>query len=114
MWQIPRMTSARRLDALAQLPAQHARQQLQQQARLQQRTLDLLRRPAAAGPETLLSVLRDGVAGLLALPFDLLRAQHAAGVLAGMLPHSLLESTRFERRLGALERLALGPLSRSA
>jgi len=36
----------------------------------------------------------------------------AAGVLAGAWPRSLLESMRFEQQLGAMERLALGPLAR--
>ena len=48
----------------------------------------------------------------LTWPFDLARAQHAAGVQAGLLQRSLLASAEFERRLGQLERLALGPLAR--
>jgi hypothetical protein len=43
-----------------------------------------------------------------------MRHQHAAGVRAGLLPLSLLESERFERQVGLLERLALGPLARQA
>ena len=41
---------------------------------------------------------------LLALPFDLARAQHAAGVYTGALPRSLLESTQFEQQLVTMER----------
>jgi len=54
----------------------------------------------------------QGLRGLVALPFDVARHQHAAGVRAGVLPRSLLESQRFERRLSLLERLWLGPWAR--
>lgn len=49
---------------------------------------------------------------LLALPFDFARHLHAAMVRTGGLPRSLLESQRFERQLGLIERLTLGPLAR--
>jgi hypothetical protein len=48
----------------------------------------------------------------LAWPFDLVRAQHAAGVQSGLIERSLIASAAFERRLGLLERLTLGPLAR--
>lgn len=54
-----------------------------------------------------------GLRYLLALPFDLARHQHAAGVRAGALPRSLLESQRFEQRLSLMESLSLGPLARN-
>ncbi|HOM12743.1 MAG TPA: hypothetical protein PLB41_05435 [Rubrivivax sp.] len=54
----------------------------------------------------------QGLRALLALPFDLARHQHAAGVRAGALPRSMLESQRFEQQLGLLESLSLGPLAR--
>ncbi len=54
----------------------------------------------------------QGLRELLALPFDLARHLHAAGVKAGALPRSLLESQRFEQRLGQMENLSLGPLAR--
>lgn len=60
-----------------------------------------------------LGALRDGVAGALALPFDMVRLQHAAAVRAGLWPRSLLESQHFERQLDTLEHLVLGPLARS-
>lgn len=66
---------------------------------------------AGSAPQTLRTwcrALRDG----LALPFELARQQHAAAVRFGVLPRSMLESQRFEQRLGAIERLALGPLAR--
>jgi hypothetical protein len=46
-------------------------------------------------------------------PFDVMRAQHAQAVRAGLLANSILESREFERRVDALERLCLGPLARS-
>jgi hypothetical protein len=48
----------------------------------------------------------------LTWPFDAMRAQHASAVRAGLLPNSMLESRDFEQTVGALERLALGPLAR--
>lgn len=50
----------------------------------------------------------------LAWPFDLARAQYAVGVQAGLVERSLLASAEFERQLGRLERLTLGPWARSA
>ncbi|HMO49013.1 MAG TPA: hypothetical protein PKB14_23690 [Rubrivivax sp.] len=55
----------------------------------------------------------DSLRDLLALPFDIARHQHAAGVRAGALPRSMLESQRFEQQLGLMERLSLGPLARN-
>lgn len=52
------------------------------------------------------------VAGSLALPFEMLRAQHAAAAIAGVVPMSIVESARFGRSLEAVERLALGPFAR--
>ena len=49
----------------------------------------------------------------LSAPFDLARAQYAAGVNAGLIERSLLASSAFERRLGLLERMTLGPWARS-
>ena len=45
---------------------------------------------------------------LLRTPFDAMREQYAAAVRAGLVERSLLASARFERKLGALERTALG------
>lgn len=85
---------------------------------------DLLRRQAsllravggssAPGPAVAdwFGVLRAGPAAALAWPFDLARAQHAAGVQAGFQERSLLASAEFERRIDRLERLTLGPLAR--
>jgi hypothetical protein len=52
------------------------------------------------------------LSGALALPFDAARAQYGAAVRWGLLPRSMLASRDFEKTLGALERLALGPLAR--
>lgn len=49
---------------------------------------------------------------LASWPFDLLRAQHADAVRAGLLPRSLLESRDFEHSVDTMERVALGPLAR--
>lgn len=62
---------------------------------------------------------RSGLPGLpwlgaaMHMPFDLLRAQHAQAIQAGLLANSILESREFERRVDALEHLCLGPFARS-
>ena len=48
----------------------------------------------------------------LALPFDVVRAQYAAAVNAGLVERSMIASSRFERTLVKLERLVLGPFAR--
>jgi hypothetical protein len=53
----------------------------------------------------------DPVAAL-SWPFDLARAQHAAGVQAGFQERSLLASADFERRIDRLEQMTLGPFAR--
>jgi hypothetical protein len=50
--------------------------------------------------------------GWLTWPFDTARAQYGHAVQAGLIERSMLASRDFERALGALERLALGPLAR--
>ncbi len=106
------MTAHRPLSELAGMPADLARQQAQHQARLQHRLIELYQRPSARALDRVMRALRDCAGGLLALPFDVARAQHAAGVCTGALPRSLLESTHFEQQLVTMERLALGPLAR--
>ena len=51
--------------------------------------------------------------GMLVLPFDALRWSYTAGVQAGYIQSSMLASRDFEKALGILERMALGPLARS-
>ena len=49
---------------------------------------------------------------LLSLPFDILRAQYASMVMAGLAIRSLMASAQGERALDVLGKLALGPLAR--
>jgi hypothetical protein len=86
--------------------------QWQRQAQMQRRWTDLAQRPGADSAQQALGTLWSCLRDLLALPFDLARVQHAAGVRAGAWPRSLLESQRFEQQLGLMETLALGPLAR--
>lgn len=86
----------------------------QRQAQLQQRWLRLWQLGDRADRPQALAGWCGGLRDFLAMPFDMARHQHAAGVRAGLLPRSLLESQRFERQLGLLESLALGPLARQA
>jgi hypothetical protein len=48
----------------------------------------------------------------LHLPFDVMRAQHARAVHAGLMANSILESRDFETQVDALEHLCLGPFAR--
>lgn len=59
-----------------------------------------------------LGAIRKAGKALAALPFDALRFGHASAVRAGLVQRSLLASRDFERALGALERVVLGPLAR--
>jgi hypothetical protein len=49
---------------------------------------------------------------LLAMPFDMARANYARAVRLGLIKNSLLKSAKFERELSAMERLTLGPWAR--
>ncbi len=49
---------------------------------------------------------------LLRAPFDAMREQYAHAVQTGLIERSLLASARFERKLDALERAALGSWAR--
>jgi|PlaIllAssembly_1097288.scaffolds.fasta_scaffold2904033_1 hypothetical protein len=115
MWNLPSAVWPPLLVDLARLPADLAWGRAWQQIRLQRNLFELLfQRPEAKAADQWVHWLRDGAASLACLPFDLARLQHAAGVLAGIWPRSLLESMRFERQLGTIEQLTLGPLARSA
>lgn len=50
---------------------------------------------------------------LQGLPFDIARAQYAAGVQVGLIERSLLGWAKFERQINLLEKLTLGPWARS-
>lgn len=71
-------------------------------------------RPGPQHLDRAVRAMRDWVVGLLAWPLDLVRIQHAGAARAGLMPRSLLESRRFERQLGRVEQLTLGPLARRA
>jgi len=69
----------------------------------------------AAGQAWFADCLSAGLAAgsaLAAVPFDGLRANYASAVRAGLVQRSILASRDFEHVVGALERLALGPLAR--
>jgi hypothetical protein len=87
--------------------------QARRQLRLQGHLLEAAVRPGHEQAASVQRELGDVMSHLLALPFDLIRAQHALAVQTGMWPRSLLESQRFESQLDAAERLTLGPLARS-
>jgi hypothetical protein len=68
-----------------------------------------------AGQAWLVDCLAAGWAAgtaLAAVPFDNLRAHYASAVRAGLVQRSMLASRDFEHAVGALERVALGPLAR--
>jgi len=94
-------------------PADLALNQARRQLECQRRTVDMTRQPGVAQAGQLRVAWHDLIAATLAWPFDLARLQHSAAVQLGLLPKSLLQSSHVEQRLGALERLTLGPLARS-
>jgi hypothetical protein len=87
--------------------------QVRRQWRLQGRLLEAAVRPGHEQAASVQHEVGEVLSHVLALPFDMIRAQHALAVQTGMWPRSLLESQRFESHLEAMERLALGPLARS-
>jgi hypothetical protein len=114
MWSFPSAAWPPPLADLARLPSDLAWGRAWQQARLHCSLFEgTFQRPETQTSGQWVHALHDSAANLAGLPFDLARVQHAAGVLAGTWPRSLLESMRFEQQLGAIERLALGPLARS-
>jgi hypothetical protein len=104
----PRILMAEWWCAAAGLAAAHALRQ----AEWQGRSMGWMVRPGPQRLDRALQAMRDCLVGVLAWPLDALRIQHAGAARAGLLPTSLLESQRFERQLGRIERLALGPLAR--
>ena len=85
----------------------------QRQQQLQHRWFELWQRPGPAEVQQALGGWWSSLRDMLALPFDMARHQHAAGVQAGAFPRSLLESQRFEQQLGLMESLSLGPWARN-
>jgi hypothetical protein len=55
----------------------------------------------------------SGLSGLLALPFDAVRALYGTAVECRLVRPSMLASRKLELTLDLLERLSLGPLARS-
>ena len=49
---------------------------------------------------------------VMALPFDMARAQYAQSVRAGLVERSMIASARFEHVISALERFMLGGMAR--
>ena len=58
------------------------------------------------------SVAAAAAKALLRAPFDAMREQYAHAVQTGLIERSLLASARFERKLDAMERAALGSWAR--
>jgi hypothetical protein len=107
------VSPVRLFGALSSWPFEWARGLLQHQAFAQRKAIALVEEPSAdtvAGLADAVGVLQSS--GVSAA-FDLARAQHAAGVRAGLIECSILESGVFERRLGLLERMTMGPLART-
>lgn len=103
---------ARWVGALSSAPFDWARGWFQRWAFAGRRAFAWVEQPS---PEATVSVVDAAWAWQahgVAAGFDFARAQYAAGVRAGLIERSLLASGAFERRLGQLERLTLGPLAR--
>jgi hypothetical protein len=104
---------ARLAGAISGWPLVWARGLLQRQAAARRSVLALAVLPSPAAAARLADAARGWQAGAVSAVFDVARAQYAAGVQAGLIERSLLASSAFERRLGLLERLTLGPWARS-
>jgi len=106
------MTLARWFVALSGVPFDWARARLQRQPAVRQRATLSIERPLVAPTFGIANGTRAVQAIGPAALFDLARAQYAVAVQAGLIERSLLASGAFERRLGLLERLTLGPWAR--
>ena len=104
---------ARLVVALSSWPFEWARGLLQRQASAQRRVLALAAQPSPDAVADLAEVVRVLPANGIAVTLDLARAQYAGAVQAGLIERSLLASAAFERQLGLLERLTLGPWART-
>ena len=67
--------------------------------------------PASATADNMLLVTKLAM-DVMALPFDVARAQYARAVQLGLVERSMLASRDFARTLRAVERLTLGPWAR--
>ena len=106
------MALSRWVGALTSTPFAWARGWFQRPASFCRRAVDWSDRPPLITGPSAVNAARGWQTHGLAAGFDLARAQYAAGVHAGLIERSLLASGAFERRLGVLERLTLGPWAR--
>ena len=106
------MALSRWVGALSSVPFAWARGWFQRQASFCRRAMVWNDRPPLNTGPGAFDAARAWQTQGLAAGFDLARAQYAAGVHAGLIERSLLASGAFERRLGVLERLTLGPWAR--
>lgn len=101
------------IGALSTWPCEWVRGLLRRQAIAQRKAIALAEQPSPEAAARLADAVRAWQASGIAAGFDLARAQYAAGVQAGLVERSLLASAAFERGLGLLERLTLGPWART-
>ena len=101
------------LVALSSWPLEWARGMVQRHAVVRRSVVALASQPTAPNTARWAEAAWLWQASAATVAFDLARNQYAAGVQAGLIERSLLASAAFERRLGLLERLTLGPLARS-
>jgi len=103
---------ARWIGAFPGWPVAWARGPFQRQALAQRTAWARAERSTLDTTASLADSTRAWQASGVTAAFDLARAQYAVGVQAGLIERSLLASGAFERRLGLLERLTLGPWAR--
>ena len=94
-------------------PLQWARGLLHRWSVAERSLRSLSERPTLEGASDAAEALRLLQASGVAAGFDAARSQYAASVQAGLIERSLLASGAFERSLGRLERLILGPWART-
>jgi hypothetical protein len=99
--------------SLAQWPLQWLSGVLARQSTALRKLSALVERPTPDAAAGFASALWDWRSTAAAAPFDLVRSEYAAGVQCGAIERSILASAAFERDLGALERLTLGPFART-
>ena len=100
------------IGVLAIWPLDWARGLLQLQASAQRRASDVGSLPPPGSEARLADSAATWHASGVGAGFDLVRAHYAAAVQAGLIQRSLLASGALERRLAALERIALGSKAR--
>jgi hypothetical protein len=101
------------ISSVAQCPLQWLSSVLARQSTALRKFSALVASPSPDAASGFVVAVRDWRASAAAAPFDLARSEYAAGVQCGVIERSMLASAAFERSLGALERLALGPFART-